>query len=57
MSFFESTANIMFKLTQMVMVTAPIGVLALMAASVGQFGIALLLPMLKLIALCSSGCS
>ncbi|QTN95985.1 glutamate-aspartate/proton symporter GltP [Bacillus sp. LJBV19] len=49
MSFFESTANIMFKLTQMVMVTAPIGVLALMAASVGQFGIALLLPMLKLI--------
>ena len=49
MSFFESTANIMFKLTQMVMVTAPIGVLALMAASVGQFGIARLLPMLKLI--------
>ncbi|AME06558.1 glutamate-aspartate/proton symporter GltP [Bacillus siamensis] len=49
MNFFESTANIMFKLTQMVMVTAPIGVLALMAASVGQFGIALLLPMLKLI--------
>ncbi|QPK89155.1 cation:dicarboxylase symporter family transporter [Bacillus velezensis] len=49
MSFFESTANIMFKLTQMVMVTAPIGVLALMAASVGQFGIVLLLPMLKLI--------
>ncbi|MDQ8057885.1 glutamate-aspartate/proton symporter GltP [Bacillus velezensis] len=49
MSFFESMANIMFKLTQMVMVTAPIGVLALMAASVGQFGIALLLPMLKLI--------
>ncbi|MBT2574665.1 glutamate-aspartate/proton symporter GltP [Bacillus sp. ISL-51] len=49
MNFFESVANIMFKLTQMVMVTAPIGVLALMAASVGQFGIALLLPMLKLI--------
>lgn len=49
MNFFESTANIMFKLTQMVMVTAPIGVLALMAASVGQYGIALLLPMLKLI--------
>ncbi|MGE6632171.1 glutamate-aspartate/proton symporter GltP [Bacillus sp. NPDC077027] len=47
--FFESVAQIMFKLTQMVMVTAPIGVLALMAASVGQYGIALLLPMVKLI--------
>lgn len=49
MKFFESVANIMFKLTQMVMVTAPIGVLALMAASVGQYGIELLLPMLKLV--------
>ncbi|KSU83376.1 MULTISPECIES: dicarboxylate/amino acid:cation symporter [Fictibacillus] len=47
--FMESVAKIMFKLTQMVMVTAPIGVLALMAASVGQFGIALLVPMAKLI--------
>jgi proton glutamate symport protein len=49
MRFFESVATIMFRLTQMVMVTAPIGVLALMAASVGQYGIELLLPMLKLI--------
>lgn len=49
MNFFESTAQIMFKLTQMVMVTAPIGVLALMAASVGQYGIELLLPMFKLV--------
>ncbi|MCY8128211.1 glutamate-aspartate/proton symporter GltP, partial [Bacillus spizizenii] len=31
------------------MVTAPIGVLALMAASVGQYGIELLLPMFKLV--------
>ncbi len=49
MNFFESTAQIMFKLTQIVMVTAPIGVLALMAASVGQYGIELLLPMFKLV--------
>ncbi|KAA6448900.1 glutamate-aspartate/proton symporter GltP [Bacillus atrophaeus] len=49
MNFFEATAQIMFKLTQIVMVTAPIGVLALMAASVGQFGIELLIPMLKLV--------
>ncbi|MEC3620752.1 glutamate-aspartate/proton symporter GltP [Bacillus subtilis] len=49
MQFFESTAQIMFKLTQIVMVTAPIGVLALMAASVGQYGIELLLPMFKLV--------
>ncbi|MFM1651135.1 dicarboxylate/amino acid:cation symporter [Brevibacillus sp. B_LB10_24] len=49
MKFMESVANIMFKLTQMVMTTAPIGVLALMAASVGQYGLVLLLPMAKLI--------
>ncbi|WP_413359688.1 glutamate-aspartate/proton symporter GltP [Bacillus subtilis] len=49
MKFFESTAQIMFKLTQIVMVTAPIGVLALMASSVGQYGIELLLPMFKLV--------
>lgn len=49
MNFFESIAQIMFKLTQIVMVTAPIGVLALMAASVGQYGIELLLPMFKLV--------
>lgn len=49
MKFFESAAQIMFKLTQIVMVTAPIGVLALMAASVGQYGIELLLPMFKLV--------
>ncbi|WP_163182435.1 glutamate-aspartate/proton symporter GltP [Bacillus subtilis] len=49
MKFFESTAQIVFKLTQIVMVTAPIGVLALMAASVGQYGIELLLPMFKLV--------
>ncbi|MFC7395245.1 glutamate-aspartate/proton symporter GltP [Scopulibacillus cellulosilyticus] len=47
--FCESVANIMFKLTQMVMSVAPIGVFALMAASVGQYGIQLLIPMLKLI--------
>ncbi|KQL52687.1 glutamate:protein symporter [Heyndrickxia shackletonii] len=49
LKFIDSVAKIMFRLTQMVMVTAPIGVLALMAASVGQYGIGLLIPMAKLI--------
>lgn len=49
LKFMDSVAKIMFRLTQMVMVTAPIGVLALMAASVGQYGIGLLVPMAKLI--------
>jgi proton glutamate symport protein len=49
LKFIDSVAKIMFKLTQIVMVTAPIGVLALMAASVGQYGIGLLIPMAKLI--------
>ena len=49
MNFMRSAADIMFKVTQMVMTTAPIGVLGLMAASVGQYGLGLLLPMVKLI--------
>ncbi|MHB1651791.1 MAG: dicarboxylate/amino acid:cation symporter [Desulfitobacteriaceae bacterium] len=49
LNFVESVANIMFKFTQMVIVTAPIGVMALMATSVGQYGVALLIPMIKLI--------
>ncbi|WP_077614150.1 dicarboxylate/amino acid:cation symporter [Caenibacillus caldisaponilyticus] len=49
LNFMRSTADIMFKVTQMVMATAPIGVLALMASSVGKYGLALLVPMLKLI--------
>ncbi len=49
LKFMESVSKVMFKLTQMVMVTAPIGVFALMASSVGQFGISLFIPMAKLI--------
>jgi proton glutamate symport protein len=49
LKFCESVANVMFKVTQLVMTTAPIGVMALMATSVGQYGLKVLLPMLKLI--------
>ncbi len=48
--FFEGAAEVMFKLTGMVMKVAPIGVFALMAWVAGKFGISVLLPLLKVIA-------
>lgn len=47
---FESLADAMLKLTSLVMWYAPIGVFGLIAYTVGHHGIAVLLPLLKLIA-------
>ncbi|SUO94185.1 dicarboxylate/amino acid:cation symporter [Suttonella ornithocola] len=47
--FFESAAEVMFRLTAMVMKVAPIGVFALMAWVAGKFGISVLKPLLMLI--------
>ena len=46
---FESFAEIMYKLTHMVMVLAPYGVFALMAWVAGKFGLDVLLPLGKVI--------
>ncbi|WP_042345434.1 dicarboxylate/amino acid:cation symporter [Bacillus massiliigorillae] len=45
----EVASKASFKLVSMVMATAPIGVFALMAATIGKYGITLLIPLLKLI--------
>lgn len=51
-----SLAEGMFKLTQMVMALAPYGVCALMAWMVSQYGVGLLLPLLKVIGAVYLGC-
>lgn len=47
--FFEGFAEIMYKITGIVMKVAPIGVLGLLAPVVGQYGPGVLLPLLKVI--------
>ena len=47
--FFESLAEIMYKMTGIIMEVAPIGVFALMAAVVGQYGLEFLLPLVKVV--------
>lgn len=47
--FFESAAEVMFRLTSMVMRVAPIGVFALMAWVAGKFGLSVLKPLMLVI--------
>jgi proton glutamate symport protein len=47
----QSIAEIMFKMTNMIMAFAPIGVFALIAFTVSHFGLAILLPLGKLVSL------
>ena len=50
-SFFDDMSEIMIKVTTIVMLYAPIGVFALMAVTVTNHGIAVLLPLIKLVAI------
>lgn len=47
--FFEGFSEVMFKITGIVMKVAPIGILGLLAPIVGQYGLSVLLPLLKVI--------
>ncbi|KXH81922.1 dicarboxylate/amino acid:cation symporter [Sporosarcina sp. HYO08] len=47
--FFEGFAEVMFKITGIVMKVAPIGILGLLAPVIGQYGLSVLLPLLKVI--------
>ena len=49
-NFFEALAEVMFKLSDIVIQMAPYGVFALIAWTSGKFGLAILLPMGKFIA-------
>lgn len=48
-NFFDGMSEIMIKVTTIVMLYAPIGVFALMAVTVTNHGIAVLLPLIKLV--------
>ncbi|WP_134699309.1 dicarboxylate/amino acid:cation symporter [Ammoniphilus sp. YIM 78166] len=48
-SFFEQLAEIMYKITGLVMRFAPIGIFGLVAPIVGKYGLSVLMPLLKLI--------
>ncbi len=47
--FFEGLAEIMYKLTSIIMAFAPYGVFALIAAVIGKYGVEFLLPLLKVV--------
>jgi len=53
---FEGLAEAMYKMTEMVMKFAPYGVFALMAWVSGKYGLDVLLPLIKVIALVYLGC-
>ncbi|OUR73684.1 dicarboxylate/amino acid:cation symporter [Marinomonas sp. 42_23_T18] len=53
---FDSLAEAMYKLTEMVMKLAPYGVFGLMAWVAGKYGLEILLPLIKLVALVYFGC-
>jgi len=51
LNFFDQINQVMIKLTGMIMELAPYGVFALIAYTVGAYGLAVLLPLIKLILL------
>ncbi|MBQ7560214.1 MAG: dicarboxylate/amino acid:cation symporter [Synergistaceae bacterium] len=54
--FFESVAEVMYKVTHVVMNVAPYGVFALISVTAAKFGIAILAPFVKVIAAVFIGC-
>ena len=46
---FEGFAEVMYKITGIIMKVAPIGILGLLAPIIGQYGLAVLLPLLKVV--------
>jgi Na+/H+-dicarboxylate symporter len=55
-NFFEGFAEIMYKLTAIIMKVAPIGILGLVAPVVGEYGLAVLMPLLKVIIAVALAC-
>lgn len=54
--FFDGFAEIMYRITGIVMMVAPIGVLGLIAPIVGEYGASVLLPLLKVIVAVGVAC-
>ncbi|UTR14043.1 dicarboxylate/amino acid:cation symporter [Salipaludibacillus sp. LMS25] len=54
--FFQGFSEIMFKITGYVILLAPIGVFGLIAPIVGEYGLSIILPLLKVIAAVAVAC-
>ncbi|WP_106496426.1 dicarboxylate/amino acid:cation symporter [Lentibacillus sp. Marseille-P4043] len=54
--FFDGFAEIMYKITGIIMKIAPIGVLGLVAPVIGEYGLSVLLPLIKVIAAAFVAC-
>ncbi len=48
-NFFDGLAEVMYKITSIIMLLVPIGIFGLLAPIVGQYGISVLLPLIKVI--------
>lgn len=57
LEFFESLADVMYRLTSIVMAFSPIGVFAIMAWVAGSFGIGVLIPLLKFLIVYYAACA
>lgn len=57
MEFFESLADVMYRMTAIVMEFSPIGVFAIMAWVAGSFGVAVLIPLLKFLVIYYLACA
>lgn len=57
LEFFESLADVMYRLTSIVMAFSPIGVFAIMAWVAGSFGVVVLIPLLKFLVVYYLACA
>lgn len=54
--FFEGFAEIMYKITWIIMKLIPIGIFGLLAPIIGEYGLSVLLPLIKLISVVAIAC-
>src|SRR5690625_1625155 len=55
-NFFDGLAEIMYKITGIIMTLVPLGVFGLLAPIVGEYGLSVLMPLMKLIIAMLIGC-
>ncbi|WP_405196594.1 dicarboxylate/amino acid:cation symporter [Virgibacillus necropolis] len=54
--FFDGLAEIMYKITAIIMKLIPIGVFGLLAPIIGEYGLSVLLPLIKLVSVVAVAC-
>src|SRR5690625_5319499 len=54
--FFDGLAEIMYKITWMIMKLIPLGIFGLLAPIIGEYGLSVLLPLIKLVSVVAAGC-